>query len=182
MTAIALRRATQTDAAAIGALHVTSWRETYSGLLPSKMLAELSVDTRTAMWAKILGKPEDFGCAAVFIGEGEGRTVGFGACGENQRDQALSDMGFSGEIGAIYVLRAHQGRGVGRSLMTAMAQELLVAGHTSAYLWVLRQNDPARTFYEKLGGVMVGEKTDQQPDVTLVEDAYGWRHLSSLVR
>jgi GNAT superfamily N-acetyltransferase len=182
MAAVALRKANQTDAAAIGALHVTSWRETYSGLLPSKMLAELSVDARTAMWAEILGKPEDFGCAAVFIGEDNGRTVSVGACGENRRDQALSDIGFSGEIGAVYVLRSHQCRGVGRSMMAAMAHELLVAGHTSAYLWVLRQNDPARTFYEKLGGVIVGEKTDQQPGMTLVEDAYGWRHLSSLVR
>ena len=65
--------------------------------------------------------------------------------------------------------------------MTAgMSQALLGAGHTSAYLWVLRQNDPARAFYEKLGGIVVGEKIDEQPHVTFVEDAYGWRDLSSL--
>jgi GNAT superfamily N-acetyltransferase len=144
------------------------------------MLAELSVDARTAMWAKILGAPEDFGCAAIFVGEADGCTVGFGACGENRRDKALSDIGYSGEIGAIYVLRSHQGRGVGRSMMAAMLHALSVAGHNAAYLWVLRQNDPARAFYEKLGGVIVGEKVDELSDLTLVEDAYGWRNLSTL--
>src|SRR6185369_4873639 len=96
MAAVMLRKATQTDAANIGALHVTSWRETYRGLLPSKMLAELSVDARTAMWTNILGKPEDFGCASIFVAEAGGHTVGFGACGENRRDKALSDAGYSG--------------------------------------------------------------------------------------
>jgi hypothetical protein len=66
--------------------------------------------------------------------------------------------------------------------MAAMSHELSVAGHTAAFLWVLRQNDPARIFYEKLGGVIVGEKVDEQPDVPLIEDAYGWRNLSSLGR
>jgi len=180
MAAILLRKATQSDAANIGALHVTSWHETYSGLLPGKMLAGLSVDAQTAMWTNILGKPEDFDCASVFVAEASGRTVGFGACGENRRDKVLSDDGYSGEIGALYVLRSHQGRGVGRSMMAAMSQALSDAGHTAAYLWVLRQNDPARSFYGKLGGVIVGEKIDEQPDVTLVQDAYGWRDLSSL--
>jgi hypothetical protein len=45
---------------------------------------------------------------------------------------------------------------------------------------VLRKNKPAQAFYEKLGGVIIGEKTDKRPDATLVEHAYGWRELSSL--
>lgn len=180
MADVTLRKATQADAAALGALHVASWHETYTGVIPDEMLAELSVDARTAMWSKILGAPDEFGRAAVFVAEDNGRVIGFGACGQ-QREDALTDKGFSGEFGAIYVLRSHQRRGVGRSIIAAMSNELSAAGHTAACLWVLRQNAPARAFYEKLGGIVVAEKVDERPNATLVEDAYGWRDLSSLV-
>jgi ribosomal protein S18 acetylase RimI-like enzyme len=180
MDAMPLRKAIQADAATLGALHVASWRETYTGIIPDEMLAAQSVDARTAMWNKILGSPDEFGCTAVLVAEDGGHVVGFGSCGK-QRDKALTDAGFSGEFSAIYVLRSYQGRGVGRSIMAAMSRELSNAGHTTACLWVLRENDPARAFYDKLGGVIVGEKLDERPNATLVEDAYGWRDLSSLI-
>lgn len=168
-----LRRAVPADAAAIGALHVASWRETYAGLVPNRMLAALSVEARTAMWNGVLDDPS--GGTAVFVTEDAGRIVGFGACG-GQRDDALLAAGFSGEIGAIYVLGTHQGRGLGRSIMAATAQLLTDRGQSALSLWVLRGNAPARAFYARLGGEMVGEKTDEG----LVEVAYGWRDLSRL--
>ena len=181
MADVTLRRANQVDAGALGTLHVASWHETYTGILADEILAGLSVDARTAMWSKILGAPSEFGCAAVFVAEDNGLVVGFGSCGQ-QREDTLTDKGFSGEFSAIYVLRSHQGRGVGRSIIAAMSNELSAAGHTAACLWVLRQNAPARAFYEKLGGIVVDEKIDVRPDATFIEDAYGWRDLSSLGR
>lgn len=176
---LTFRKATQADAIAIGTLHVASWHETYTGLLPDAILAGLSVDARTAMWSTVLAAPDEFGCIAVVVAEDNGRVIGFGSCGQ-QRDHGLTAKGFTGEFGAIYVLRSHQGRGVGRSLIAAMSRELSAVGHGAACLWVLRQNAPARAFYEKLGGIVVGEKIDEGPDATLVEDAYGWHDLSSL--
>jgi ribosomal protein S18 acetylase RimI-like enzyme len=178
--AIKLRQATRADAAAIGALHVASWHETYTGLIPGEMLAGLSVEMRTAMWRRILGDPDAFGGAVVFVAEDGGRVIGFGSCGR-QRDTILVDAGFGGEIGAIYVLRSNQNRGAGRSIMAMMAKSLSGLGHEAASLWVLRENAPARNFYEGLGGEIVGEKTDERPEATLVEVAYGWRDLSRLV-
>lgn len=181
VNAITLREATQDDAPALGALHVASWLETYTGLVPAEFLTGLTVEARTAMWSKILGDPEASSSTAVFLAEDDGRLIGFGSCGR-QRDEALANEGFSGEINAIYVLRSHQGRRVGRSLMAAMSQALLAHGHPSATLFVLGANSPARTFYEALGGEIVGEKLDERPDATLVEVAYGWRDLSRLIR
>jgi ribosomal protein S18 acetylase RimI-like enzyme len=175
-----LRSAIPSDAAALGALHVASWRETYAGILPNEMLASLSVDARAAMWAGILGDPEAHAGAAVYVAEDRQRLVGFGSCAR-QRDEALTGLGFSGEIGAIYVLRSHQHLGIGRSIMRLLAQALLDADCRAATLWVLRENLVARSFYEDLGGTVVGEKKDEGPDATLVEVAYGWRDLSVLV-
>ena len=181
MNAIKLREATRIDAAALGALHVASWHETYTGLIPDEMLAGLSVESRTAMWSEVLGDPATFGGAAVVVAEDGNRIVGFGSCGR-QRDEALAEAGFGGEIGALYVFRSHQRRGAGRAIMAAMAHFLSGRGHEAASLWVLRENIAARTFYESLGGEIVGEKRDEQPEATLIEMAYGWRDLSRLAR
>ncbi|UXN75987.1 GNAT family N-acetyltransferase (plasmid) [Devosia sp. A8/3-2] len=143
------------------------------------MLEGLSIDARTAMWSRILAAPGEFGCAAVIVAEDNESFVGFGSCGR-QRDDALMANGFSGEFSAIYMLRSYHGRGVGRSIMSIISSELSATGHTAASLWVLRENAPARAFYEKLGGIIVGEKIDERPDAGLVEDAYGWLDLSSL--
>lgn len=178
--AISFREAKPGDAAALGELHVASWRESYAALLPDTLLKDLSAEERSAMWSAALRDPASSG-ATVIVAESEGEIVAFGACA-GQRDEALKREGFDGEIGAIYVLRSHQRAGVGNSLMSQMSRKLLDEGRRGASLWVLRRNVPARTFYERLGGAVVGARTSTESGATLDEVAYGWRDLSSLVR
>ena len=179
MSAVGLRPAVMADAAAIGAVHVESWRETYSGLLPDEMLAELSVERWAAMWEELLVDPGTAESMAIFVAENEGRIVGIGGCGP-QRDEALAKSGFTGEFGMIYVLRSHQGRGLGRSIMASLARSLAKLGHEKASLWVFRENQRARRFYERLGGTIVGEKAGERNGTLLVDLAYGWSDLSGL--
>jgi ribosomal protein S18 acetylase RimI-like enzyme len=181
LSAISLRQATRPDAVALGSLHVASWRETYAGILPDEMLAGLSVESRTAMWSGLFDDPDRSRTMMVLAAEDGDRMIGFGACGR-QRDEALSEAGFDGEIGAIYILRSHQRRGVGRALMAAMSEALSGMGHGAASLWVVRENALARAFYEALGGEIVGEKRIEPPGGALVELAYGWRELPRLSR
>jgi GNAT superfamily N-acetyltransferase len=174
---IELREAVPSDAPALGSLHVASWHETYAGLIPGEMLAALSVETQGAMWRDILAEPGAYGGAAVFVAEEGGRPIGFGACGR-QRDETLAEAGYGGEIGAVYVLRSHQQRGVGRAIMAALSRALSERRHDAASVWVLRENAAARAFYEALGGEIVGEKSE----ATLVELAYGWQDLTLMRR
>ncbi len=178
---IIIRAASSSDAAAIAAVHVASWRETYAGLLPDEMLGALSVTDRTERWSRILahaGGPAD---AIVFVAERNGRVVGF-ASGGAQRDENLRAQGLTGEITAIYVLQSAQRLGVGRRLMAAVANALADGGRGSASLWVLHGNQSARNFYERLGGNVVAEKEDMRDGVVLAEVAYAWRDLARYVR
>ena len=179
MDAIGYRAARPDDADRIGALHVASWRETYAGLLPDHLLEGLSAAGRAAMWRVVLEDPAAHNGTALFVAESGDAIVGFGACG-GQRDDALKGQGFDGEIGAVYVLRSHQGAGVGKMLMRMMARTLLAGGRQAASLWVLRENIGARTFYERLGGTAVGEKTGEHSGTMRTELAYGWRDLGRL--
>jgi ribosomal protein S18 acetylase RimI-like enzyme len=174
-----IRPASLADAADLATMHVASWLETYPGLLPPSMLTSLSVDKRLAMWKQVIGATPTPGSAKVYLAEIDKEIVGFGSC-VSQRTQTLKDSGYDGEISAIYVLKAFQRRALGRRLLHAMASDLSARGFTAASLWVLRDNAPARGFYEQYGGQVVAEREEARPDGALSEVAYGWTHLAEL--
>jgi ribosomal protein S18 acetylase RimI-like enzyme len=171
--AIAIRAALPSDAPAIGRVHVESWRETYRGTLPDRLLDSLSAVVRAAMWQGALGGEPP---VLLFVGQrADGDLVGF-AGGGRSRGLPTHDA----EVYAIYVLRAAQRRGCGRRLMAALAAALRARGFRSVGLWVLRENAGARRFYERLGGEVVGERTQVDGDDVFNEVAYGWADLDAL--
>jgi ribosomal protein S18 acetylase RimI-like enzyme len=172
-----IREAAPPDAPGIAAIHVGAWRETYPGLVPDEMLAALSVEQSTAFWSGFLDDPPPG--AALFVVEEADELVGF-ACSGAQRSPDLGQAGFDGEVAALYVLRRRQKLGLGRRLMHAMAARLQAQGRQGASLWVLRDNAPARRFYEALGGLEVGARREIREAWTLDELAYGWRDLPAL--
>jgi FR47-like protein len=56
---------------------------------------------------------------------------------------------------------------------------LIQEGMTALLLWVLAAN-PARKFYERLGGQPVYEKTVTIGGVPLIEVAYRWRNAHTI--
>ena len=124
----------------------------------------------------------------VAVARDRGSSASAPVAGSRRRD-LLAD-GFAGEFSALYLLAAHQRQGIGRRLMTLMAQDLLAREMRGAALWVLRDNAPARRFYEALGAKVVGQRVEtvdafisgeraRSQDV-LHEVAYGWPDLSVL--
>lgn len=168
-----VRPAEPTDAAAIARVHVDAWRESYRGLVPDAHLDGISYDDRTARWRELLIEREQ----AVFVGcEASDPAVLAFASGGADRN---GDVDFEGELYAIYVLRVGQGKGVGRALVAAVASSLVARRLRSMRVWVLAKN-PARKFYERLGGVLVGSTNIDIGGQSFEEVAYGFRDLESL--
>jgi ribosomal protein S18 acetylase RimI-like enzyme len=176
-----IRVATLNDTRALASMHVTSWRETYAGILPDKILSSLSVEARTAAWVKIMQEPANEHSTVVYLAEHEETIIGFGSCGA-QRTENLKDKGYDGEVSGIYVLREFQKRRIGARLFSAMSWDLKRHGFNAAALWVLRDNLRARRFYEHLGGKVIAEREDVRDGAVLVELAYGWPNLKELDR
>lgn len=168
-----IRAATDADVLQMARVHITSWRETYPGLLPDSMLARLSIAEEAIRWQRMLDRPGGRS-AAAFVGELDGLVVGYGSCGA-QRTPLLHERGFTGEIGELYVLGSAHRHGVGSGLMKAMAGMLMERGHRAISLWVLEENGRARRFYEGLGGTAIANKRAR-----LAEVAYGWTDLQLL--
>jgi ribosomal protein S18 acetylase RimI-like enzyme len=171
-TEYSIRRATPADAAALAQVHETTWRETYIGLMSEQLLNALTADARTEAWRRILLGETGY-LSTTYIAERSGVFVAFGSCGE-QRDADFAAAGYRGEITAVYVLKTDQRRGLGTRLMTAMMTDLADRGLAGFTLWVPRDNFPARSLYEQLGGRFLGQREDAREQGTLMEVAYGW--------
>jgi len=168
-----IRKAQPPDASAIARVHVDCWRTTYAGIVSSEFLAALSYKQRQEMWSGILSR----GDSILYVAESpNGQVVGF-ACAGPER---TGDSVYQGELYALYVLQSYQRQGVGSQLFKAVATELRQGSLTSLLVWVLAAN-PARLFYETLGGEYLREKDIEIGEQQLVEVAYGWKDTQAIV-
>jgi len=139
-----VREARPDDAAGIAEAHVLSWQACYRGQMPDEVLDNLVVADREKQWSSILEKGSSG--IGVFVGEVDGRIVGFSSCGPAGGDHAVPG---AGELSSLYLLPEWWGRGLGAELHASAIGHLKDQGHKVAMLWVLTANDQARHFYEK---------------------------------
>jgi len=165
-----IRHATAEDARQIAIVHVESWRTTYQDIVASEFLKKMSYDDRETTWRHIL-TTETPQRRSVYVSEDStGHITGF-AMGGRHRD---ADPTYTGELYAIYLLPTSRGRGIGGELVLEVARSLSGQGHRTMLVWVLEQNR-ARHFYQRLGGVPVRHKDAHIGNQVLPEVAYGWR-------
>jgi ribosomal protein S18 acetylase RimI-like enzyme len=167
---VAIRPATPADAAAIAAVHVGTWDGAYRGLLPDEYLDAMDVTSWTGGWERTLTGERPPGAATlVAVAEG-GKVVGFVDVVPSRDDGAAAD---TGEVTSIYVLPPAWGTGAGRALMSVAVDCLCEDGFRSATLWVLRDNERARRFYERAGWSADGaSKDDVVAGATVTEVRY----------
>jgi GNAT superfamily N-acetyltransferase len=165
---IRLRPAEPGDARAIARIHVETWRNTYPGMLPDRTLIDMTVDGKARSWRLLLERRP--GGASVLLAElaGEG-VIGFASAGPNRH----ANIAFAGEVETLYVMPDWQNQGIGRRLLEGCFTALRERGLASAMVWVLADN-PARFFYERMGGKRAGERDETLWGAVLHEVAYGW--------
>lgn len=179
MSGASLREARPDDAAAIARLHVEAWQWAYAGIMPGGLLASLEPAPREAMWAQVLATPEARARTALAVAAGpDGEELaGFAAWSRYRPDGHGdgTDLGdHVGEVRALYLARAYQGRGIGRALMARAVEGLTAAGFGAAKLWVLEDNALARRFYERQGWTPDGARAVEDFDgLPLTELRYG---------
>jgi GNAT superfamily N-acetyltransferase len=172
---VVIRGAHLRDLAGMARVHVDVWKTTYRGIVPDAHLDSLCYESDIAHgFGRWLNQPPPGEAHFVALTPPED-IVGFAIGGPN-RD---SDPDFTGELRAIYVLKSSQGRGIGSTLVSAVARHLLSIGLDSMLVWVLEQN-PYRRFYEKLGGVDVRRRIVPVAGTPLPEIGYGWKDIRRL--
>jgi len=171
-----IRAASRADASALGEMHAQAWTETYPGLVPEELFAEMTDPVRRrTTWARNLAAPLLPGGVLLAV---EAQTIlGFIAvC--RARDAAL---GTQGEVAGLYLLRRAQRQGLGRALLAEGARVLLAAGCTDAAAWALDSNQPARAFYRATGAILGARQIGYRGEVALAETAFVWGDLGTLL-
>lgn len=161
------------DAEAMARVHVTSWRETYRGLLPDGFLARMSEPGFARRFARELADPRN---GVTLVAADRHGLVGYSQGGPSRR-------GVEGEaeIATLYLLKGAQGQGLGGELMSEMARALAARGARSLMISVLRDNVRARRFYEHMGGAAETPRQERGPGGALLyEVAYRWPDIARL--
>ena len=139
-----IRTAKPADVFDLADLEVRSWRASYGTIFPESELRKMSVERRAISWAQTIEHP---GYKSVsLVAETDDGLAGFLQCGPAR---GRNNDG-NGEIYSIYVDPERWGRGVGTALMD-VSFDFLAPRFDKAVLWVVRENQKARAFYEARG-------------------------------
>ena len=173
------------DAAAIARAHIRAWQVGYRELMPSGFLDSLDEETGARRWAERL--------AAAERGEGETgveflvaetmaaydrapELVGVATIGPERPSTATTATTIVGEVWMINVRPDVWRSGFGSTLLQAATDRLRERGSGELVLWVLRDNDRARRFYEANGWIADGAtKTEMTGGALLPEVRYRHR-------
>jgi len=163
------------DAWDLAETHVSSWRESYRGLISDAYLDRMSVEAHARRFHAELSRPPPH--SVTLAAADRYGVVGY-ASGGPSRSRRPGEA----EVQTLYVRLAAQRSGLGRRLLTQAARAFAGMGASSLMISTLRDNGPARRFYERMGGVAESPRREPGPGGLLYEVSYLWPDIGTLLR
>ncbi|SJM54828.1 GNAT family N-acetyltransferase [Gulosibacter sp. 10] len=134
---IRVRPATLDDLDSLARIHARGWRETYGGVLPEGLVAEMAdEERRIAAWREDRASAD-----GLWLGLVDGEPAGLA----ESRLSVEADAPRPLELRKLYTLRSAHGSGLGGMLIRE------AIGDAPAWLWMLETNARAEAFYRKHG-------------------------------
>lgn len=153
MTPSVIRRATPADAEALGLIGAATFTETFGHMYPPEDLAAfLPYAYGLARMQSDLADP----AKAMWLVEADGAVIGYALAGpcDLPHDDVTPACG---ELKRLYILKAHQGGGVGSRLLGEVLAWLERDGPRPLWIGVWSENFGAQKLYGRMGFEKVGE-------------------------
>ncbi|MCG9677327.1 GNAT family N-acetyltransferase [Vibrio sp. Isolate24] len=170
-----LKVAEYSDYERIATLHTQSWKTFYQGLLADDYLKNEVQDERMAIWQTRLINPP-FNQHVLLLEEG-GLLCGF-ICAFGNHDFEKGTI-----IDALHIDDNYRGRGLGVKLIVEMAK--WITQHfpdNGVYLEVIKGNQQAVDFYERIDGQLVEERLWNAPCGSQTPElVYAWKSGADLL-
>jgi len=160
------------DALGIAIVQAYTWLTAYEGLLPREVLEQRveRLPVRAEQMAVSIENGERF-----IVALSRGTVVGFAVWYPRARSEEYPS---DGEIGALYVLKGFQGRGIGARLFHLCRAALAESG-CSHFLANCLQGNPAAHFYVRMGGSAAAQRRDTLVGgAEIIEDVFRFPALS----
>ena len=132
-------------------MHTRSWQAAYRDLLPDEWLDALRWQDRKKRWDAILSNATE---RLIYVAlDAHGEIVGFASVGPCRDEDISSHEIF--ELYAIYLTPENWRAGIGSTLLQNVARDIPESVRLLT-LWVLKDNDQGRRFYESRGFTLDG--------------------------
>jgi len=155
---ITFRPATMNDLEDIVAVFLLCWRESYTGVLPQRLVDAMTDKQANDLWTRVLGESAP---GEVIVAESDeaSRATILGVA------RIAVGTGEQGSVHSLYVSPQAQGKGVGSQLLSTACDALSAARVETVRLWVFQDNAPSIAFYRHNGWIPDGQ--------TRVQEAFG---------
>ncbi len=160
-----MRLAEPSDCDALAAIHSAAWLGAYRGLLNGVELDRLIARRPPDWWRRAMSKGVRIKVICV-AGETAGYAT-FGTC-------RIASLPYEGEIYELYLKPKYQGLGFGRRLFQTIRSELAETPLNGLAVQVLSANQPAREFYQALGGKLATTSSYRSANSRLELSVYAW--------
>ena len=177
---IQIRDITEQELPQLGALHVQSIKDAYSGFVDQGYLDSLTVEDRVAKWTEWF-TPEERPLLMAWDGDVPAGFINFGKLRTAPPGCSPIRPPYTAEIFAFYAAKEYWGKSVGSALFRAAVHRLVDMRHESLCLWVLEDNARAVSFYKNKGGQRCGKQMIEMGPSRLKEICYGWRKTKDLL-
>lgn len=159
-----IRKAEKEEALEISKIQAAGWRTTYNTIIPADELSKIKDDNWEEMLTSVIKNDNPY----LYVVEEDGQVIANILFGKSR------DMEDCGEIYALYVLKEHQKKGVGR-LLLEKAFEILNEKYSKIILKVLRDNHNAREFYQKMGFIYIEDLEIELFSLKLLSSKYEYK-------
>ncbi len=173
-----IRKATRDDADAMAGTILECWRKNYRGVVPDSHLEAMTLAERKDELLSELDDMRMHGDRVFLVADLDGSVIGLVGGGKRREGPREYD----GELYGVYIQPARQHRGLGTALVREFAKWVSAEGYKRMMLWTFADSEPARHFYEELGGrLLATDRTIKLSGKELTLVAYGWEDLDALV-
>lgn len=151
MEDIIIRKINEKDIPSIADIQVNGWKTAYKGIIDDDILDTMNKEE------KIGRLKESYQKNGFIVAEFKDEIVGF--CRYIDSNEFTPDMqDIDCEITALYVKPDLKYNGIGTKLFQFVINEFKTKNKTKMILWCLKDNEPSKKFYTKMGGEIVKER------------------------
>lgn len=152
MEDITIRNIEEKDIPDVVNIQIDGWKSAYKGIIDDSVLNSMNRNER------IEKRRNDYKENGFIIAELNNKAVGFCRYTDsNIFTRDISDIDC--ELLALYVKPSLKYNGIGTKLFQFVINDFKSKNKTNMILWCLKDNEPSKKFYIKMGGEIIKERT-----------------------
>lgn len=152
MKEVIIRNVKKEDIPEVVDIKIMGWQAAYQNIIDSKYWKELNAEREE----RIKKMEKNYQDSGFIVAELNGKVVGF--CRFIDNNSHSKNLNIDCELLALYVHPDYKYQGIGTKLFEFVKTYFKNKKKRKMGLWCLKENEPSKKFYKKMGGTIMEEK------------------------